>query len=82
MAALGAEIGHLAPGVDPGVSAARADEGDLVSPREPPQRRFHHLLDGNGVHLALPAVIAGAVVFQEQADVAARIHSAKVIGET
>ena len=30
--ALGAEIGHLAPGVDPGVGAARADEGHLAPP--------------------------------------------------
>ena len=62
--ALGAEIGHLAPGVHPGVGAARADDGHLRL-RQPGHRGFQHPLDGGGVSLALPAVIAGTVVFQE-----------------
>ena len=44
-------------------------------------RRFQHLLDGGGVQLALPAVVAGAVVFQEEADVASEVHALMVILE-
>ena len=78
--ALGAEIGHLAPGVHPGVGTARADEGDLL-PGEAVERFFQDLLNRDGLRLALPAVVAGPVVFQEEADVASRIHNAKVIVE-
>ena len=67
--ALGAEIGHLAPGVNPGVSAPRADEGHLFA-SETLQYLFQSLLNGGGISLPLPTVIAGAVVFQEEADVA------------
>ena len=63
------KLAYLTPGVHPGVGAARADEGDGL-PRQPRHRRFHHPLDGGRVRLALPAVVAGAVVFQEEADVA------------
>ncbi len=72
--ALGAEIGHLAPGVNPGVGAARADDRHRRL-RQPRHRRFQHPLDGGGVELALPAVIAGAVVFQEEADVSSQVHA-------
>ena len=60
--ALGAKIGHLAPGVHPGVSPPRADDGHLRL-RQLRHRRFQHPLDSGGVELALPAVIPGAVVF-------------------
>ena len=72
--AVGAEIGHLAPGVHPGVGAARADDRHRRL-RQPRHRRFQHPLDGGGVKLALPAVIAGAVVFQKEADVSSQVHA-------
>ena len=53
----GAEIGHLAPGVDPGVGAPRADEGHLFTGKTL-QSLFQSLLDGGGISLPLPAVIA------------------------
>ena len=72
--ALGAEISHLAPGVHPGVGAARADDRHRRL-RQPRHRRFQHPLDSGAVKLALPAVIAGAVVFQEEADVSSQVHA-------
>ena len=42
--------------------------------RQPGHRRFQHPLDGGGLELALPAVIAAAVVFQEEADIASGVH--------
>ncbi len=71
MGLAGAEIGHLAPGVHPGVGTARADEGGLL-PGEALEGFFQDLLNRQGLRLALPAVVAGAVVFQEEADVARR----------
>ncbi len=41
-------------------------------PGERARASSNDLLNGEGVLLALPAVVAGAVVFQKQADIAAR----------
>jgi hypothetical protein len=63
--------------VDPGVGAAGGDQGDLL-PGEALQGIFQDLLKGNLAPLALPAVIAAAVVFQEQAEVADGSNSFKI----
>ena len=71
--AAGAETGHLAQGVHPGVGAPGADELDRL-PGEALQGLFQNLLNGEVALLALPAVVAGAVVFQQEADIAASEH--------
>ena len=53
----GDEIGHLPQGVHPGIGAPGAGETDCF-PGDAGQGRFNDCLDGQGVFLALPPVVA------------------------
>ena len=59
------ETGHLGQGVDPGVGPAGTDYRDLPAGHDE-QRRFDLALNGSVVFLALPAMVVGAVVFDNQ----------------
>jgi hypothetical protein len=67
--AASAETGHLAQGVHPGVGAPRADEFDRLA-GEMLQGLFQDLLNAEIALLALPAVVARTVIFQEEPKVA------------
>ncbi len=63
----GPEMRHLPQGMHPGISPARAVQANFPAD-EPGQAGFHNFLNRQGIALPLPAVIAGAVVFQGQAN--------------
>ena len=55
------QMGRLGAGVHPGVRAARSHDPYRMA-QQPLQRLLHHLLDGDGVLLPLPAGVGGAAV--------------------
>jgi len=65
------------PGVNP--ASVRPEPMIATALASAAHRRFQHPLDGGGVELALPAVIAGAVIFQKEADVAPEVHTLKIL---
>ena len=74
--AIGVEIRHLAQGVHSGVGAARAGELHRRA-RQALQGFFQNLLQAEIAPLALPAVVAAAVVFQDQDNIARRHKTAR-----
>ena len=73
-------MGTLPKGVNPGVGSARAVKHDALA-RQTGQRLLHDLLNPDGVLLALPAGVRGAVVGDGAVVEYAIIGENTVIGE-
>jgi hypothetical protein len=67
------KTGHLAKGVNAGISASRADNCDLL-PDHGLERIFDFLLNGRVPFLPLPTMEAGTVVFNGYLEIA-QLHS-------